>query len=441
MESSYPIKIASLLQWLRSKSVTTDSLHFQKSDGHEGVGVYAAKSLQKGEITMEIPFHLTISKVTAMQSDLRQILQDKNELDQDEIVALFLMIERFKSSDSFFEPFIQSLPSQFDLPIFWNDSDFAELEGTNVALLAKIMRKQIEADFQAIHIPLLRAYEERLNLRTSEISISDYEWALSIIWTRAFGITRYGEYLRVLCPALDMFNHSVLVQEPLDEFIKYDHMKDVLAHCVVMETSANDPFYISYGSYSDAKLLYSYGFVSLNEKNRFNGIDLWMRVPVTDPNFKLKQAILEGNAATRDQTYDFRGTIHLDDVDERFLASFRIILLSQEEFREYEKAFDSTIVSVRNELAVYAAIHDVCEKRLARFPTSLEDDLKKLAELEMNSDLRKTYAISVRMEDKKILQSVCRLMKEWRNLLENDSNIYPPDVTRQQQPQLSMPHN
>ena len=33
------------------------------------------------------------------------------------------------------------------------------------------------------------------------------------------------------------------------------------------------------------------------------------------------------------------------------------------------QAFDSTIVSVRNELAVYAAIHDVCEKRLARFPT------------------------------------------------------------------------
>lgn len=33
------------------------------------------------------------------------------------------------------------------------------------------------------------------------------------------------------------------------------------------------------------------------------------------------------------------------------------------------QAFESSIVSVRNELAVYDALHDVCEKKLAKFPT------------------------------------------------------------------------
>ncbi|CCI49071.1 unnamed protein product [Albugo candida] len=410
----------------------TESLRFQNSKNNEGVGVYAAKSLLKDETTLEIPFHLMISKVTAMQSDLSLLLQDQEELDQDEIVALFLMIERFKSSDSFFEPFIQSLPSNCDLPVYWHEAEFAELDGTNVALLANIMRKRIATDFHAIHIPLLTAYEKNFKLKTSEISKSDYEWALSIIWTRAFGITRKGEYLRVLCPALDMFNHSTLVQESLDEFIKFDQENDVLAHSVVTATSANDPLYISYGPYSDAKLLYSYGFVSIEEKNRFNGIDLWMRTPSTDPNYKLKQAILEANAATRDQTYDFKGTIHLDDVDERLLASVRIILLSHGEFPNYTKAFESSIVSVRNELAVYDALHDVCEKKLAKFPTSLEDDMKLLADLEISTNLRKTYAVRVRIKDKKILRSTCKLMKEWRNLLEKDCTIYPPGHSRQQ---------
>ncbi|RHY38720.1 hypothetical protein DYB30_003003, partial [Aphanomyces astaci] len=209
------------------------------------------------EHTLDIPFRLTMNVHSALSSDLAPLFaSEAGTLADVEILALHLMYEKHKGVASFWAP---SLPATFDTPIFWNDDQFAALQGTNVSLLAAMMKQQIVADYTSVHSPLFQKYPALF--RTPSPTMQEYKWALSVIWSRAFGITRGGEYLQVLCPAMDMFNHDVLLNRPLDDFIVFNEQAQTLCHRLHVDCVANTPLNICYGPYSNAKLLYSYGFV------------------------------------------------------------------------------------------------------------------------------------------------------------------------------------
>ncbi|CAN0269862.1 unnamed protein product, partial [Hapterophycus canaliculatus] len=82
---------------------------------------------------------------------------------------------------------------------------------------------------------------------------------------------------------------------------------------------------ILYGPYSNAKLLYSYGFVLAN--NPYGGLDYWTRVPPTDEAFQWKQALLDGHPLTAAQTYDFSGTLRTGGVVAQAVLSMYMVLL------------------------------------------------------------------------------------------------------------------
>ncbi|RHZ38529.1 hypothetical protein DYB26_013335 [Aphanomyces astaci] len=215
--------IAQLKAWLQGHGVSLDhfGIHYYGPD--QGHGVVAAKAFVQGEHTLDIPFRLTMNVHSALSSDLAPLFaSEAGTLADVEILALHLMYEKHKGVASFWAP---SLPATFDTPIFWNDDQFAALQGTNVSLLAAMMKQQIVADYTSVHSPLFQKYPALF--RTPSPTMQEYKWALSVIWSRAFGITRGGEYLQVLCPAMDMFNHDVLLNRPLDDFIVFNEQAQV----------------------------------------------------------------------------------------------------------------------------------------------------------------------------------------------------------------------
>ncbi|KDO32172.1 hypothetical protein SPRG_03389 [Saprolegnia parasitica CBS 223.65] len=278
--------VAGLQAWLSSHGVSLQDFNIVYYGASEGHGVVAAKDFAQGEHTIDIPFKLTMNVQSARTSDLAPIFEQEHisSLPPDEILALHLMYERQKGDASFWAPFIRSMPQTFDTPIFWPDAIFNELRGTNVALLGSMMRQQIIADYTSIHRPIFQRYPSLFKSET--LSVADYKWALSVIWSRAFGVVKDGEYLHVLCPAMDMFNHDVHIKEPLDAFVNYDDKTQLMSHRVHQACRAGTPLNISYGPYSNAKLLYSYGFVVPGNPNR--GIDFWLNIPPSDPYYKLK---------------------------------------------------------------------------------------------------------------------------------------------------------
>ncbi|KAG7400861.1 hypothetical protein PHYBOEH_004072 [Phytophthora boehmeriae] len=424
---SSPAVVTALLDWLKTNGVADTLLDIRYLGKLEGHGVFAKQDMSRGKVTLEVPFKLAMSIESAEQSDLLPVLQKYPQIPPDEILALHLMHERSKGAESFFAPFIASLPKEFDLPVSWSEAELNELKGTNVLLLTQMMKRQLQNDFENIHQAVAEDFSE-LFAAFPALTMEDYVWAMSVIWSRAFGVSKGGKYLHVLCPAMDMFNHDVKLRNPLDDFVSYDEEKQAMTHHVAEDAVAGNALHISYGQYSNAKLLYSYGFVA--NENSIQAVDFWMKIPPTDPYFKLKQTVLDSNELTRDQTYDFRGTLFKDDVDERLLATLRVILMNEQEIRGYKKVFESSILSVRNELAVYGNLQSTCRRKLANYATTLEEDEAILAENATETNPRLAFAVRVRLEDKQIITGVIETLETWKQALASNSEQYPPSTTR-----------
>lgn len=424
----YPPHVATLLEWLRVHGSDENRLEIRYLNQHEGHGVFAKQTLQRGQITLRVPFHLTMNVESALASELQSVVEKYPRIPDDEILALHLMYERSKKSASFFAPFIASMPTTFNLPLYWTEKELSELKGTNVLLLTQLMKQQLERDFTTIHLVVIAAFPQIFSSQPA-LTLEDYTWAMSVVWSRAFGITKGGKYLRILCPAMDMFNHDVRIENPLDDFISLDQETQMLTHHVPTEEAAGSALQISYGQYSNAKLLYSYGFIA--KENTRRAVDFWIKLPLNDPFLQLKQTVLDSNELTKDQTYDFCGTLFTNDVDERLLATLRVILMNQEEIRLYQKAkIDQSILSIRNELAVYENLETACRRKLGNFPTTLEEDTAILAATETKSNPRLSFAVHVRMEDKQVFTGVLDTLRQWKHVLLSDPSQYPPHVTR-----------
>lgn len=122
--------------------------------------------------------------------------------------------------------------------------------------------------------------------------------------------TRNNSYLRVLAPALDMCNHDPHAAEHLDELLQHDPSDDTLAlktHGQHPAVGPGQQCHLFYGPYSNAKLLYSYGFVA--PRNPFRGVDYWVRVPPTARDAGWKEEQRAAHELTARQTYDFAGTL------------------------------------------------------------------------------------------------------------------------------------
>ncbi|KAH7474478.1 [Fructose-bisphosphate aldolase]-lysine N-methyltransferase, chloroplastic [Phytophthora ramorum] len=424
---SSPVVVTALLEWLEAHGVTDSLLDIRYLGKLEGHGVFAKQLLQSGQVTLQVPFKLTMNTESAAQSDLAPVLQKYPQIPADEVLALHLMHERSKGKDSFFAPFIASLPTTFDLPAFWSEQELNELKGTNVLLLTQLMKQHLERDFGDIHQAVAEDFPE-VFASLPTLTLEDYMWAMSVIWSRAFGVSKGQTYFRVLCPAMDMFNHDVSLLNPLDDFISFDEENQMMTQHVSKSMAAGCSLQISYGQYSNAKLLYSYGFVA--QENSRRAVDFWMKIPPTDPYLKLKQTVLDSNKLTNQQTYDFCGTLSRNNVDERLLATLRVILMNEQEIRQYKKAFESSILSIRNELAVYENLQNTCRRKLANYPTTLEEDEAILAESETESNPRLSFAVRVRLEDKQVFTGVIDTLEQWKTALTANPETYPPSTTR-----------
>ncbi|KAG1710816.1 hypothetical protein DVH05_013541 [Phytophthora capsici] len=422
-----PAVVTTLLQWLEANGGVDSLLDIRYLGKLEGHGVFAKQNLSSGQVTLRVPFKLTMNTESASQSDIAPVLEKYPQIPDDEVLALHLMHERSKGADSFFAPFIASLPTTFDLPVFWSELELNELQGTNVLLLTRLMKQHLQRDFDNIHQAVVDDFPE-IFASLPTITLEDYTWAMSVIWSRAFGVTRGEKYLRVLCPAMDMFNHDVSLRNPLDDFVSFDEEKQMLTHHVPNAVTAGSPLHISYGQYSNAKLLYSYGFVA--KANHRRAVDFWMKIPPNDPYLKLKQTVIDSNELTNNQTYDFCGTLFKDDVDERLLATLRVILMTEQEIRLYKKAFEKEMLSTRNELAVYENLQNSCRRKLANYSTTLEEDEAILAETETESNPRLAFAVRVRIEDKQVFTGVIHTLEQWKQSLTSNPEKYPPSTTR-----------
>lgn len=351
-------------------------------DEAEGCGLVAQEPVKAGQLVLRVPISLCVHVEAVHLSVLRDVVAAEPQLlaeeAQDELLALVLMAERRAGRDSFWWPYLKVMPGEYDTPLYWGEEERRYLAGTNVGLLTVIMERRIAQDWKENHAGLVQKYPDVLG----GLTLQDYIWALSTIWSRAVGVERGvgHRYLRCLAPALDMCNHHPSAAMGLEDLLKYEAETDSLCFRPATPVTQGQQCHLLYGPYSNAKLLYSYGFVAAQNPHR--GVDYWVKVPSTAFDAAWKTEELLAHDLTREQTYDFNGTLLGNGVTTALMATVRMIHLTPEEYKDVEKVFRGEIVSLRNEQASFNGLATFLEKKVSSYPTTVEEDLRALEKLE-----------------------------------------------------------
>jgi len=373
-------------------------------------GLFATGAVAKGDTLASIPLSMCVTPTLPTSGPLAPLAGDTADWPADETLALRLMAERKLGKASRHAAWLECVPAEFDLPIWWSPGERAPIKGTIVCTLAEMMARQMKADWDSLYQPLVAKHVKLLE----GLDENDYLWAMTVIWSRAFGIYvpdgRGGEdvYVRVVAPLLDMANHDAALAVPLDDALHYSVSEEALVLSAAHPAAAGQQCFISYGPYSNAKLLYSYGFAAIRSNPR-SCVDLWINVPSHDPMRGLKESLLREKGVQ--PSYDFTGTLFLVDdttaaaaseaaegsgaaaaeetdaraadaatapsrraeVSPALLALLRVAQARPEEHTKLAKAFGS-MISIQNEMAVYGTLIDMLSRKLKSAEQAQEGD-------------------------------------------------------------------
>jgi hypothetical protein len=354
------------------KGAQIHKVSIQQTDS-AGYGIFATSPISYGDILLEIPFTECISIDRILASPLSIIFDDNPDLLSypDEILCLGLMSGLHKTPPTCdWSQHLDVIPKTYNLTIFWDEADLASLRGSMLSHLTAMMLKQIQSDWDNLHHPIALNYPELLS---SELTIDDYKWALATVYSRAIGLTRHGQYTRCLVPVLDLVNHhpSASTAATGVETFQYNEADDAILFMSTREYATGDECYASYGSYSNSKLLYTYGFILPTDALAPRAIDMWSTLSPTTPYATEKQQLLQSNPLTAQQTYDFTGTLRGGGwISRALVGTIRVIQATGEEMNDLAEALQTnTMVSLRNERATYLSLLEL----LARKSKQVED--------------------------------------------------------------------
>ncbi|KAK3688938.1 hypothetical protein B0T22DRAFT_164000 [Podospora appendiculata] len=212
-------------------------------------------------------------------------LRFMNEVPPYVIGRFFLVQQYLKGNNSFWRPYIATLPqpehiSSWALPAFWPEDDVDFLENTNVAVAAEEIQANVKKEFKQARNIL----KEENFPNWQDYTRVLYNWAFCIFTSRSFrpsliltqpardhvsGILPTGckiDDFSILQPLFDIPNHSMTAK------YTWDVVSDP-ACCRLICGDAYRPgeqIYNNYGLKTNSELLLGYGFILPETKDLHN---------------------------------------------------------------------------------------------------------------------------------------------------------------------------
>eukprot|EP00164_Ancoracysta_twista_P007306 GFYU01010344.1.p1 GENE.GFYU01010344.1~~GFYU01010344.1.p1 ORF type:complete len:606 (-),score=219.40 GFYU01010344.1:25-1611(-) len=173
------------------------------------------------ELYIAVPNRIIMQDSTAMESDAGAIFRDLDRGSRDNFhkLLMFLLFES-KKKDSFWAPYIEVLPKDYNhVPMMFDDDVLDELEGTGIPQQARDRMEKYKRSFKGMKNAVFNKYEEFKQLG---ITWNDYIWAANVLDSRS--IWWHGE--RHLVPLLDLINCKVGPNPQRVHSTDYDYKKD-----------------------------------------------------------------------------------------------------------------------------------------------------------------------------------------------------------------------
>ncbi|ONK80403.1 uncharacterized protein A4U43_C01F17290 [Asparagus officinalis] len=198
-------KLQLFLQWLQANGGDLRGCSIKYCGPNKGFGIFSNEKTP--DIVMVVPLDLAITPMRVLQDPLVgprcRALFEEGDVDDRFLVMIFLMVERLRP-DSSWKPYLDMLPCSFGNPLWFTESELAELKGTTLYRASMLQSKKLEALYEdkvkGLVEELLHSDGELKSVRN--VQFEDFLWANSIFWTRALNIP---------------FPHSYVFPEPLEK--------------------------------------------------------------------------------------------------------------------------------------------------------------------------------------------------------------------------------
>jgi hypothetical protein len=189
-------------KWLANNGVCMESLDFQFIEG-AGFGVISKRTIREGDLLVRINDNLSISSAKLDDKLSQVVLSDPILASFPQLVLIIRLLQECQRENSFWVPYIKTLPTDINLPILYSLAEIEQLKG--LSIVAEIIKEIFNGIKQ---FEVLSRLNERHKLFQYPLKYKDFEWARSVCLSRQNPIVVNGKNHLALIPLYDMFNHK-----------------------------------------------------------------------------------------------------------------------------------------------------------------------------------------------------------------------------------------
>ncbi|KAM6274736.1 actin-histidine N-methyltransferase isoform 1-T2 [Porphyrio hochstetteri] len=399
-----------LIKWATENGASTEGFEIANFE-EEGFGLKATREIKAEELFLWVPRKLLMTVESAKNSVLGSLYsQDRILQAMGNITLAFHLLCERANPNSFWLPYIQTLPSEYDTPLYFEEDEVQYLQSTqaihdvfsqykNTARQYAYFYKVIQTHPNASKLPLKDSF-----------TYDDYRWAVSSVMTRQNQIpTEDGSRVTLaLIPLWDMCNHT-------NGLITTGYnLEDDRCECVALQDfKAGEQIYIFYGTRSNAEFVIHSGFFFDN--NSHDRVKIKLGVSKSDRLYAMKAEVLARAGIPTSSVFALHSTE--PPISAQLLAFLRVFCMSEEELKEHligERAIDKIFtlgnsefpISWDNEIKLWTFLEARASLLLKTYKTTVEDDKTFLETHDLTSHA--IMAIKLRLGEKEILEKAVK---------------------------------
>ena len=268
--------IICLKRWMHARNWKNNTKLILRNFESTGRGLSSNANINISDRLIEIPFNLMITVVTLENCDIFEAVHSSGmKFTSQELLGLFLAIEKHKGKSSTWYPYINSLPDTPPLPWLCTED---QLQMVPSPLQDKLInkRRMFDTCWERVQKGIISSYTCPCcgNAGNFIVTLDLFTWGYVMVDTRAVYVNfqivnsisaRILEpYLldmpcHALCPFLDMFNHSQ--QVITDAKVIFEHGEWIYVLTALNRQMKHEQIFVSYGDHDNVNLICLYGFL------------------------------------------------------------------------------------------------------------------------------------------------------------------------------------
>ncbi|XP_068111092.1 actin-histidine N-methyltransferase [Hyperolius riggenbachi] len=407
-----------LLEWARDNGASSEGFELVEFP-EEGFGLKATREIKAEELFLWVPRKLLMTVESAKNSVLGSLYsQDRILQAMGNITLAFHLLCERANPDSFWLPYIKTLPSTYDTPLYFQEEEVRYLHATQAILDVYSQYKNTARQY-AYFFKVIQTHPNASKLPLKDaFTFDDYRWAVSSVMTRQNQIpTEDGSRVTLaLIPLWDMCNHT-------NGLITTGYnLEDDRCECVALQQfQAGEQIYIFYGTRSNAEFVIHNGFFF--ENNTHDRVKIKLGVSKSDRLYAMKAEVLARAGIPTSSVF----ALHVTEppISAQLLAFLRVFCMTEDELKEHligEHALNKIFtlgntefpVSWDNEIKLWTFLEARASLLLKTYRTTIEEDKHLLEGGDLS--LHASMAIKLRLVEKEILEKAVKSASDNCNL-------------------------